>query len=277
MTQTRYKMVLEYDGTSFEGWQKQPNQRSVQDALEEALQTRLQIKTPTQGAGRTDTGVHALGQVAHCDLPKLTAKEKANFCHSLNRMLSGKKIYIKNLEEVSSDFHARFSACGKYYVYRIVQKEKPLLKNLAYCYRRCIDMERLKAAASQLEGRHDFKGLANENTRGSAAHDSVRTIWKVAVVTIGDVIELHYVGEGFLYKMVRNCTSLLLDIATGKRRLESITQVLSSGQRPKLLYCAPAHGLTLMEVLYTEQNQASLLKKIEALESSNLPELPLYA
>lgn len=280
MSQTRYKITLEYDGARFEGWQKQPSGKTVQDALEKALSTRLQeqvraleeINTQvitTQGAGRTDTGVHALGQVAHCDLPTMSQAEKKRVCHSLNRMLAKEKIFIHSIEETSPDFHARYSAYGKYYVYRISKQPKALLSNFCYYYRKPIDIDRLQEAAALLEGRHDFKGLANENSRGSASFDSVRTIWKVAVIPMGDFMELHFVGEGFLYKMVRNCTSLLLDIASGKREMSCIEEAFQSGKRPKLLYCAPPQGLTLIQVLYTEEDKNTLIKTIDLMKSSS--------
>lgn len=269
MSCKRYKLTIAYDGSTFEGWQKQKKGRTVQSVLEEKLAVRFQTAITIHGAGRTDTGVHAQGQVAHCDLALEETEDAVQILQrSLNRMLAGESIHISKIESVTSDFHARYSATGKHYVYRIRNVEKPLLKNYSLLFPTRLDMNKLCEAATMLCGKHDFKALANENHKGTAAINSVREIWDIVIIPIGACLEIHFIGQGFLYKMVRNCTALLLDIASGKRDMNAIQAMFETKQRPTHLMCAPPQALTLFEVFYSSEAHAVTSTQLNKFKAS---------
>lgn len=245
----KYKLSISYDGTRYGGWQVQPNATSIQTLIENALETALRKSIKLIGSGRTDSGVHALNQVAHFSFDGTVDQEKLH--HSLNGLLPD-DIRIQNITQVAEDFHARFSAKGKIYHYRIDcgSIQNPFTRLYAYHLPYPIDLELLKEAAKIFVGKHDFTSFSNEAHRGSAARDPVRTLSRLDVLERGDEIVLEFEGNGFLYKMVRNITGTLLDIARGKIPITDIESIFEAKDRSKAGTTAPAHGLFLVDVKY---------------------------
>lgn len=242
-----YKLTISYDGTRFSGWQVQPNGISVQALLQDAFNTVLREKIMITGAGRTDAGVHAHGQTAHfhfdkpLDLPKLQ--------HSINALLPD-DIRLMEIKEVSDDFHSRYSALSKEYHYQIDLTYNPFNRFYSWWVPYKIDIDLLKAALKKYEGEHDFKGFANENEKGVAAHDSKRRMIKCELIQNGAQLTIVYIADGFLYKMARNLTGTAIDIARGYLPLNTIDDIFDTQDRKKGGQAAPAHGLFLYKVNY---------------------------
>lgn len=244
----KYKLTIAYDGTSYGGWQVQPNATSIQALIQQALSTVLRTPTGLTGSGRTDAGVHAMGQTAHFvhDNPLLP-----NTLFSLNGILP-KEIRILSLEEVPDSFHARYSALGKTYHYHLHLDPiaNPFTKRYAYHVPHRVDIALLRQAAAQLVGTHDFSAFANEQHKGSASKNGVRTLTRIECIEQENGMRIEFEGEGFLYKMVRNLVGTMLDISSGKIRLEALPEILASKNRKLAGRSAPAHGLFLMHVRY---------------------------
>jgi len=244
-------MIIAYDGTHYSGWQIQPNGISIQELLQNAVKIMIKEDVSVIGSGRTDAGVHAMGQVAH--FVSSSELDLHRFIRSVNGLLP-KDIRVKCIEKVSLDFHARYSACSKIYHYNISidSTENPF--NLLYSWHlfKKIDVSLLQKAALLFVGRHDFSSFANESHRGCACHDAIRIIHRLDVIVEGNVIRLEFEGNGFLYKMVRNITGTLVEVASGKRPLESVPQLIAAKDRKKAGAAAPPHGLFLMHVGYRE-------------------------
>jgi len=249
MASYKYKMTIAYDGTHYGGWQVQPNAPSIQALIEHALGVILRLPIPIIGSGRTDAGVHALGQIAHfvTDNPIDISKTIA----SLNGMLSD-EIRILEIIEVPLNFHARYSALSKTYHYRLHLKKipDPFNKHYAYHVPHPVDVDLLKEAASQFIGVHDFTSFANEASRGTAAKDAMRTLHRLDIVEEPGGVRLEFEGDGFLYKMVRNIVGTLLDICAGKIDKEQIPKIFSKKDRRLAGRTAPPHGLYLVAVKY---------------------------
>ena len=245
----KYKIVIAYDGTDYGGWQVQPNAVSIQSLIEKALNTILRANTTLVGSGRTDAGVHALAQCAHfnthapIDIQKTFA--------SLNGILPP-DIRILSIEQVSLEFHARYSALSKIYHYRLHLDPTPDPFNRRYSYHvpHKVDIALLKEAARLFVGTHDFTSFANEAHRGTAAKDAVRTLYRLDVVEEPGGVRLEFEGDGFLYKMVRNIVGTLLDVCAGKINKDQISLILKAKDRKQAGRAAPAHGLYLVEVKY---------------------------
>lgn len=217
--------------------------------IEKALTTALHMPMAVFGSGRTDSGVHSLGQTAHFSYTDPVDLRKLQ--HSLNGLLPP-DIRIKSLSKATDDFHARFSARGKIYRYRLHKSPiaSPFTRLYAYHLPYPIDLPLLQKAKEHFIGKHDFTSFSNEAHKGSAANNAVRTIKRIDLIEIGEEIHLEFEADGFLYKMVRNITGTLLDVARGKIPLEEIPKILSAKDRRKAGTCAPAHGLFLVEVIY---------------------------
>lgn len=245
----KYKLLVAYEGTDFGGWQTQPNTVSIQELIEHALSTILRKPIQLIGSGRTDAGVHALGQVAHFSFETSIDLDKT--LASLNGLLPS-AIRILSLHEVPEDFHARFSAVSKTYHYRLHLDSvpDPFKNGYAYHVPHSVNLTLLREAASYFVGVHDFMAFANEPGRGSAAHDAVRTLYRLDVIEEKGGVRLEFQGDGFLYKMVRNLVGTLLDICAGKINKGQIPFILASRDRKKAGRSAPAHGLYLVEVSY---------------------------
>jgi tRNA pseudouridine38-40 synthase len=243
----RLKLIIAYDGTPFAGWQSQSHRNTIQDHLEHAL-TRVNGKAVRiHGAGRTDAGVHALAQCAHVDVAKVLPT--ARWTQALNALLPP-AIRVLRCRYLSTNFHARLSAKGKIYRYRIWNA--PILP--PFEYRRAwhvphqLDLRALKSAAKRFVGTHDFTGFAAN--RGKTEESTIRTIYCVRVTQKGCYLTVEFNGDGFLYKMVRLMVGSLVKCALGNAPIEEITARLNSGQIGSARFAAPAEGLFLVRVRY---------------------------
>lgn len=244
----RLKLVIAYDGGAFAGWQSQTHRNTIQDHLERAFQRVTGKRIPVHGAGRTDAGVHALGQCAHVDLPdKRLSRER--WTAALNALLPP-TIRVLRCRYVSEQFHARFSAIGKVYRYRVWTAGvlPPLEYGRAWHVLVPLDFELLTKGAAQFAGTHDFARFAAN--RGRPQGSSVRTIHSVRVRHSHSCVTIEFDGDGFLYKMVRLLIGSLVGCASGKLSLEQIAEQLDSGRAIRSPLAAPAQGLFLVRVRY---------------------------
>ena len=247
----RYVLKIAYDGTAYAGWQRQKNALSVQECLENAVQTALGATVHVTGSGRTDAGVHAAGQVCHFDLENVSVPpEKMPDC--LNRFLPPDIRAIEGWAGAEG-FDSNRSAKRKTYCYSLYvsEREMPLKERFSVRIDSAPTIEKLQAAARLLEGEHDYKAFC---ASGSAVKTTVRTVYEVRVEETqsfgGRDIKLYVTGNGFLYNMVRTMTGELLDLAAGKRTAESLQRAYETGERNLLGKTMPAKGLTLMQVEY---------------------------
>jgi len=239
------KLLIEYNGKSFFGWQVQPNQRTVQGELRGALSVLLRGKKfQLIGASRTDRGVHAEGQVASVHLNEDLAMDLERFRYSLNGMLP-RDIYVHSVEKVSDDFHARYSAKGKIYRYRILGGKSPIRKDFVWEFPFDYNSNKLRIAAKRLEGEHDFHNLSSSVRKGEGVVNVKRAFWRKR----GD--EFHFIIEAdrFLYKMVRILVGMMMKVASGREKLSVFEDAIEGDLRPRI-WVAPPHGLTLVKVLY---------------------------
>lgn len=246
MTQ-RFKMVVEYDGVPFVGWQRQDNGASVQQAIEEAiLKTTGEVVT-IHAAGRTDAGVHALGQVAHADLDYQI--EPLRLCEALNFYLRPAPVAIIDVEIVPDDFHARFSAIGRSYCYRIVNRRAPLTVDLnrAWHVKVPLDAVAMHQAAQLLLGHHDFTTFRATHCQ---AKSPMKTLDRLDVHRIGEDIEVIAEARSFLHHQVRNMVGSLSMIGIGKWSTDRLVAALEARDRAKGGPTAPAHGLYLTAARY---------------------------
>jgi len=242
------KLIIEYDGTNYCGWQVQENGPSIQGSVEKALNAITGEKIKINGSGRTDAGVHARGQAASFMTDSRIPGDK--FAYALNNMLP-RDIVIKDSRDVPLDFHARFSAVGKKYSYFINNSRFPsaLLRNYAYHINYCesLDISRIEKAAEAFIGTYDFSGFMSA---GSKVSDTVRTIYDLSVLKEKELLCFNYKGSGFLYNMVRIITGTLLYAGIGKINPEDIKEIILSKDRSRAGITAPACGLYLEEVYY---------------------------
>ena len=242
-------MTFSYDGSDFKGYQKQSRVRTVQGELEKVL-TKVNGDRSVNivASGRTDAGVHALNQKAHFDLD--TEIDCDRFLRSVNSILPD-DIYVKNLEAVSDNFHARFNAIGKEYIYQINMGEyNPLERKYVYQHNRKLDVVEMQRAMKYLEGTHNFRAFTKVDEERD---DYVRTLSQTNVIRdLKDVskITLVFIGTGFMRYMVRNMVGTLLEIGEGKRRSEEIIDILASEDRRRAGKTAEAQGLFLRNVFY---------------------------
>lgn len=239
------KLTIQYDGTKYCGWQKQPNSSGIQGTIEYAIYEITKEKVNIIGSGRTDAGVHALGQVANFKINSNIPA--ARIPDALNAKLP-KDISIIDCQEVSDDFHSRYSATGKIYRYLIYNKpyRSPLYKDISYHVRYDLDIQKMRVEAQSLLGTHEFKGFMSS---GSSVKDTVRTIHNISIEESGDLIVLEVEGNGFLYNMVRIIVGTLVDIGRG-RIDKPLEEIIASQDRGEAGHTAPAHGLFLKKVHY---------------------------
>lgn len=243
----RYKCIISYDGSGFSGYQVQPNKRTVQLELESVLAKMHKGKqVKVAGSGRTDAGVHAKGQVIHFDSALPIPEHKWEM--ALNSMLPS-DISVLAVEKASESFHARFDAAGKEYRYQLhlSSKRDPFQRNFAYQYPYPLDVEAMKEASLSFYGTHDFTSFCSAKTE---VVDKVRTIELIDFVRDGDLLTLRFVGNGFLYNMVRILVGTLLEVGAGERKPSEMAEILSGKDRRLSGKTAPAHGLYLWEVFY---------------------------
>lgn len=245
----RYLMTFSYDGTNFSGYQKQPKERTVQSEIEKVLkQINNNKKIEIHASGRTDAKVHAINQKAHFDLDTEITIDKLK--KGINSLLP-EDIYVKKLEEVNEEFHARFSALGKEYIYVINMDEyNPLERNYVYQYNKKLDVVEMERAMKYLEGTHNFKSFTKTDEEKD---DYVRTISQTNLIRDNkdpNKITLVFLGTGFLRYMVRNIVGTLIEIGEGKRRSEEIISILKEEDRTKAGKTASPEGLYLKNVFY---------------------------
>jgi tRNA pseudouridine38-40 synthase len=244
----RLKMIVAYDGKGFAGWQSQSHRNTIQDHVERAFERIGGKPFRVHGAGRTDAGVHALAQCAHVDLTD-EHFSATRWTGALNALLPP-AIRVLRCRYVSKDFHARLSAKGKLYRYRIWTG--PVLPPFEYGrvwhVASPLDFEVLKPAAKHFMGTHDFASFAAN--RGQREKSTIRTIYSVRVRRSGPCITLDFDGDGFLYKMIRLIVGSLVKRALGKLRVEDLTERLASAQAGTPRLAAPAEGLFLVRVRY---------------------------
>jgi len=253
----RLRFTVAYDGRPFRGWQSQAGGGTVQDHLETAFGELAGAPVSVQGSGRTDSGVHALAQQAHADLPRERGLGPPQWLAAVNHRLPP-EIRVTRCRWAAPGFHARFDARGKIYRYRIWNGPvlPPLEAGRAWHLFTPFPVEALREAAAPLHGRHDFGGFA-ANRGGPPESDTVRTLRRIAIAgRTGSLITLTFEGDGFLYRMVRLLTGSLVRCAQGKAPLEWLQRLLEpptpapGGAREKTSFAAPAEGLYLVRVLY---------------------------
>lgn len=254
----RYKLTLSYDGTQYSGWQIQPNAPTIQEHVQNAAKKLLKKNTPIIAAGRTDAGVHALKQVAHFDHE--SSVDENIFLKGTNGILP-KDIRILNIEPVSRNFHARYGAIKKTYHYYLSGNpfQNPFRRLYSHHIRHKIDIALMRKAAAFLIGEHDFSSFANEAYAGSAAKNPIRNIHRIDIIEENDnFVRLEFEANSFLYKMVRNITGTLLEIASGKRPISDMEKILQAKDRRKAGKAAAPNGLFMVSVDYPEQQKDSL-------------------
>lgn len=246
---TRYRVTLEYDGTGFVGWQRQENGPSIQAALEDAIAGFCGERVIVHGAGRTDAGVHALGQVAHFDVEKDTDAQTVR--EALNAHLRPAPIAVLDAAEADPDFHARFDATERRYLYRILNRRAPptLDRGRAWHVAVPLDAEAMHDAAQVLVGKHDFSSFRAAECQ---AKSPVKTLDEIAVARAGDEVQVTARARSFLHHQVRNFTGTLKLVGEGKWRRADVEAALAARDRSAAGPTAPAEGLYLVGVRYPD-------------------------
>jgi len=246
----KYKLLIQYDGTPFCGWQVQPGMPTVQDKIQKTLEIFLGEPIWITGSGRTDAGVHALEQVAHFSVSR--GIDLHRFMAAANGLLPP-EIRILEIEPAPEDFHARYSAKRKEYHYHVWTERvhSPFRRPHTTYYPQELDLELIRKGAKLFEGTHDFTSFANSPSEGSAAKNPIRTVTRADVVEEKGGFRIEIEANGFLYKMVRNIVGMLLDIGAGKRPLSDIERAFELKDRRFSSKAAPPNGLFLTKVRYT--------------------------
>ncbi len=240
------KLTIEYDGKDFKGWQKQPNKLNIQGEIEKAIENITGEKVELIASGRTDAGVHAMGQVANFKTNSNMPIEKIPI--AINSQVKN-SIRIQNAEEVDENFHSRFNCKKKTYRYVIDNSKygSAIYRNISYHMPIKLDVEEMKKAIKYFEGEHDFKAFKSS---GTSSKSSVRTIYKADIITEGTNIAIDLTGNGFLYNMVRIIAGTLVDVGLGKIKPDDIPEIIASKDRTKAGKTLPPHGLMLLNVVY---------------------------
>lgn len=240
----RYKMVIAYDGTFFHGFQRQKNYNSVQETLEKNLTEILKTPVVIKGAGRTDAGVHAVGQVVHFDSVQVIPPK--NLMKITNRKVYP-HIRIEDVEVVDESFHSRVSATKKEYRYVVsIGEFSPFQANYRHFFHNHININDIKKAMKYIEGTHDFKSFSKNHV----ITNTIRTIENFELDVEEDILTFRIVGTGFMYNMVRIIVALMLKVGEGKLKPEDIEMILDGKDRKYAPYVAPPQGLYLWKVYY---------------------------
>lgn len=244
---TRYKLIIEYDGGPFVGWQRQDNGASVQQALEEAVTGFCGETQLVEGAGRTDAGVHALGQAAHVDIEKET--DGGTVRDALNFHLRRVPVTVLDAEQVDGDFHARFSARERSYLFRILDRRPPpaVDQGRVWWVPVALDAEAMHEAAQTLIGKHDFSSFRAAQCQ---ADSPVKTLDELRVMRAGDEIHIHARARSFLHHQVRNFAGTLKLVGEGKWSARDVAAILAAKDRTRAGPTAPPEGLYLVTVIY---------------------------
>ena len=252
-------LTIEYDGTDFSGWQRQPGRSTVQGTLEEALSAVLGRSVMIHGTSRTDAGVHAYGQRATLKgafgIPtqRLSLAVNHRLAGGMRGMAATGPIRVTAVEEMPMDFHDRFDAKAKTYIYKIRNSQNMDVFKRNYCYEiaKPLRIEAMQAAAGQIVGTHDFQCF--QSTGGTKRETTVRTVYKLDIVQYGSDIHIEITGDGFLYNMVRIITGTLVEVGAGKLHPMALSSIIESKDRQNAGHTAPPQGLYLAEVYYRAQ------------------------
>ena len=247
----RYKITLAYLGTNFKGWQKQKTSISLQETFERAARNFFLEDIKTFVAGRTDSGVHAAGQVLHLDSSKNIPKEKIllglNY-HLLNEPL-GEQMAIKKVVVVNKTFNARFSAKKKIYQYTILNDHirSPLMSNVSWMEKKDLNIKKMRLASSFFIGKHDFTSF---RSKGCQSSSPIKTIDNILITKKNKVIKINFFARSFLYNQVRIMVGTLRDVGLGKKEPEDIDQIIKKKDRSFAGITAPSKGLSLLKIQY---------------------------
>ena len=246
----RYRLTIEYDGSPFIGWQSQADGGGVQDALVRAIKNFCDEEVTVFGAGRTDTGVHARGQVAHIDLHSAPRADKLR--DAVNYHLKPQPVAVIDAVPARADFDARFSATARHYEYRIIPRRAPLTLDKAHAWwvPRPLDIDAMDSAAKQLLGRHDFTTFRSTQCQAASP---VRTLSQLDVYGQGDAIIIRTSARSFLHNQVRSLAGSLRMVGEGKWSAQDLRDALDARDRAACATVAPSCGLTLMQVDYPEE------------------------
>lgn len=242
----RILLKIAFDGTAYHGWQIQPNAITVQGVLQEALEKLLGVKTGVTGCSRTDAGVHAREFYCHLDCKENIPN--AAFLKGLNSLLP-KDIAVTDCKQVPKDFHARYDAKGKTYIYRIhnSQEKDPFLSRYSWNIPQMLQIDKMNEFCKKMVGTHDFYAFSSS---GRTVEDTIRTVTECFAERQGDIITLKVSANGFLYNMVRIITGTAVDVSLGRVELENIEEIFETKSRDRAGITAPPTGLMLLEVDY---------------------------
>ena len=243
----RYRIIIEYDGTPFVGWQFQKNGLSIQEVLQNAIFSFSGERVNVTGAGRTDSGVHALAQIAHFDLKKKVKKK--NFLRGINQYIGNKPVTILSIKKTNKKFHARFDAKKRTYQYVIINRQSPLAlqKNKAWHIRKKLDVKTMKKGAKLLLGTHDFSTF---RASSCGAKSPIKTMEKIAIKKNKDNITLKFTSKSFLQQQVRSMVGCIKYLGEGKWNLDTFKKSFKSKNRIRCAPPAPACGLYLAKIKY---------------------------
>lgn len=243
----RYKLTVEYDGTPFSGWQRQPDRPSAQQSLENAIAQFAQIQAETAAAGRTDAGVHACGQVVHVDLPE--ARSDFSVRQGINFYLTDVPLVVLSAEKVTDTFHARFDAKKRHYTYKIINRPSPLALDAARAWHLhgTLDIDGMHEAAAYLVGHHDFTSFRASECQSASP---VKTVDAITIDVQGEHVAVHVSARSFLHHQVRNIVGTLALVGVGKWVPEQVKAALEACDRKAAGPTAPAQGLYFMKVDY---------------------------
>jgi len=259
----RYKLTLEYEGTRYKGWQLQKNVRTVQGAIMDVCRNVLQTETfELQGAGRTDAGVHALGQVAHLDLKEASLTPETLLAR-LNDQLPH-DINILSLEEADARFHARHHAVARSYVYHLSTRRTALAKPYVWWVKNVLDVVAMQQAAASLQGFHNFASFTEDSPEDKS---TTVELLECSVQAHGALLDVHVVGSHFLWKMVRRMVGVLVEIGRGNMPVEQAADFLKTYSRAPAKLTAPSSGLFLDKIYYDKKELGSARKEAEAAQN----------
>lgn len=243
----RYKLTIEYDGSGFLGWQAQPNGRTVQNVLENALRMLHGQPLVLQAAGRTDTGVHALGQIAHFDAPK--EWDPFVLCNAINGNVRPHAVSVISAELVTQDFQARFSAVGRRYLYRILNRRAPATidRQKVWHVPKQLNVDATHEAAQHLIGKHDFTTFRAAECQ---AKSPIKTLDRLDVMRFDEMVEIRAEARSFLHHQVRSMVGSLVQVGVGKWHPLEVRRALEAKDRARCGPVCPPDGLYLVEVLY---------------------------
>lgn len=243
----RYKLTIEYDGGPFQGWQRLPDAPSVQGALEDAVEKLTGARSEVIGAGRTDSGVHATGQTGHVDLEK--PFDAFRLSEALNAHIRPHPISVLRAEIAAPDFHARFDAVRRHYIYTLINRRAPLALERGKAWRIGLDLDidAMNRAAATLIGKHDFTTFRDGRCQ---AKSPIKTLDVVTATQSGDRVEFSFVAQSFLHRQVRSMVGTLVEVGVGKMTPDDVAAALAAKDRAQCGPVAPPDGLCLTRVDY---------------------------